>query len=599
MIIAGKTIHETLATAIKACRRHLLFAAFFSFFVNLLYLTQTIYMLQVYNRVMPTNGLMTLLYISLMAAFAYFTLAALDNLRGRLMVRSGMRLDALLATKVMRHVLALPRQTSGPVRFQNAMRDFDQFKAALSGPGVSALFDVPWILIYVVLCGLLSPWLGLLCLGAAGAMALISWLQERATVGRLTQAGKQMAKAHAMQDQLLQRSDTIRALGMVNAVVTAQSSRRREGLEDGLSAAMSGNRYRTAAKFIRLIMQSAGLGVGTLLAIDHQISPGGVFAASLLISRSMSPIDQIITSWKTLVNGYNSFFELNDLFTVSHAERPVTALPAPQGMVQVEALSILNQVQRQYVLNQVSFIVKPGEILGVIGPSGAGKTTLARVLVGAENYDVGHVRFDGADRREWDSQRLASHIGYVPQDTCLFEGSIRDNICRFENLTGSDMEEIDAAVVQAARDADIHELILRLPNGYNTLLGPNGTGLSAGQAQLIALARALYRRPKVLVMDEPNSNMDGQGETLLIRALMLFRELGGSVIVIAHRAGVLACVDNVMILQGGRIQFYGTREEAAQAQARAGVLPDTPKSANEPNAPGAGARPRPRLKADQ
>ena len=599
MVIAGKKIHETLAGAVDACRRHLVFAAVFSFFVNLLYLTPTIYMLQVYNRVMPTNGLMTLLYISLMAAFAYLTLTALDNLRGRLLVRSGMRLDGLLATQVMRHVLALPRQASGTVRFQNAMRDFDQFKAALSGPGVSALLDVPWILIYVVLCGLLSPWLGLLCLVAAAAMALITWMQERATMDRLTHAGRQMAKAYATQDQLLQRSDTVRALGMVGAVVTAQSARRREGLDEGLQASLAGNRYRTAAKFIRLVMQSAGLGIGTLLAIDHQISPGAVFAASLLISRSMTPIDQIITSWKSLVNGYNAFFELNDLFTVSHAERTVTALPAPQGLVQVESLSILNQVQRQYVLNQVSFTVKPGEILGVIGPSGAGKTTLARVLVGAESYDVGHVRFDGADRREWDSQRLAAHIGYVPQDICLFEGSIRDNICRFENITAADTEEIDAAVVQAARDADIHELILRLPNGYNTLLGPNGAGLSAGQSQLIALARALYRRPKILVLDEPNSNMDGQGETLLVRALMLFRELGGSVIVIAHRAGVLACVDNVLILQGGRVQFFGTREEAAQAQARAGVLPETPKTGNGPDTAETGAQTRARLKADQ
>ncbi len=598
MIVAGKKIHETLATALRACRRHLGFAALFSFFVNLLYLTQTIYMLQVYNRVMPTNGVMTLLYLSLMAMFAYLTLAALDNLRGRLLLRSGMRLDALLAQNILRHILALPRQALSTFRFQNAMRDFDTFKAAVSGAGVTAVFDAPWIIIYVLLCTLLSPWLGLLCLVAAGLMALLTWAQERATLKRLTLAGQQMARAHAAQDQIMQRSDTVRALGMVDAMVAAQTLRRREGIDDGVQAGMSSNGYRTASKFLRLVMQSAGLGFGTLLAIDHKISPGGVFAASLLISRAMAPIDQIIMSWKGLVNGYNSFLQLNELFNVAQSERIVTTLPAPEGLIQVENLSIVNQAQRQYVLNQVSFTLKPGEILGVLGASGAGKTTLARVLVGADAYDVGNVRFDGADRREWDSQRLAAHVGYVPQDTCLFEGSIRDNICRFEIQTSSNLEDIDAAVVQAARDADIHEFILRLPNGYNTVLGPQGSGLSAGQAQLIALARALYRRPKILVLDEPNSNMDGQGEALLIRALMLFRSLGGSVVVIAHRTGVLAAVDKVLILQGGRVQFFGTREEAAAAQARLAGMPDIPpQSANEPDTPDLEKnRTRPRIK---
>ncbi len=587
MIVAGKKIHENLTTAVKGLRRHLAFAATFSFFVNLLYLTQTIYMLQVYNRVMPTNGLMTLLYLSLMAAFAYFTLAALDNLRSRLMVRSGLRFDALLATQVLRHLLALPRPALAGFRFQNAMRDFDQLKASLSGPGVMAVFDAPWIIIYVVLCTILSPWLGLVCLVAAGVMAALAVAQERATHKRLTEAGQLMAKAHAAQDVITQRADVVRALGMVDAMVAIQGRRRREGIDDGVKAGLSNSGYRTASKFVRLVMQSAGLGIGTLLAIDHQLSPGAVFASSLLISRAMTPIDQIIASWKSLVAGQNAFLQLNELFNTARDDAPLTLLPAPKGLIQVESLSVINPQAKQYILNTVSFAVKPGEILGVIGPSGAGKTSLARILVGADNYDVGAVRFDGADRREWDAQRLARHIGYVPQDVSLFEGTIRDNICRFEHLTNSSIEEVDAAVVQAARDADIHEMILRLPNGYNTQLGTGGGGLSAGQSQLVALARALYRRPSILVLDEPNSNMDGQGEALLVRALSLFRSLGGSVVVIAHRAGVLQIVDQVLILQGGRVQFFGTREEAAAWQQRGGMLPpeNPPQSANEPDEP--------------
>ena len=570
MIVAGKKIHETLVDALKACRRHLVYAAIFSFFVNILYLTQTLYMLQVYNRVMPTNGYMTLVYLSLMAMFAYLTLAVLDNLRGRLLLRSGVRLDNMLAQQTMRHIIALPRQAQTGFRFQNAMRDFDQFKAATSGMGVSAIFDAPWCVIYLALCTLLHPWLGALCLVAIVLMGLLTWLQERATIQRLMAASQLMNRSHAAQDLIMQRSDTVRALGMVDAMVAAQSNRRREGIADNVAAGMYTNRYRTAGKFLRLVMQSAGLGFGTLLAMEHKISPGAVFAASLLISRAMTPIDQILSSWKSLVGGYNSFMNLNDLFMVGEAFRNVTNLPPPEGLIQVENLSVVNQAQRQYILNQVSFTVKPGEVVGIIGPSGAGKTTLARILAGADGYDVGHVRLDGADRREWDSQKLARHIGYVPQDVALFEGSIRDNLCRFESIIdGANIEEIDAAVVQAARDADIHEFILRLPNGYNTVLGPGGSGLSAGQSQLIALGRALYRRPKILVLDEPNSNMDQQGEALLVRALTLFRELGGSVIVVAHRAGILGAVDNILILQNGRVQFYGPRDQATQVRVQA------------------------------
>ncbi len=595
MIVGGKKIHEALVEALKGLRRHLGYAAAFSFFVNLLYLTPTLYMLQVYNRVMPTDGRMTLLYLSLMAIFAYFTLAALDNLRSRLLVRSGLRLDAALSSKVLRHILALPRQAMSNFRFQNAMREFDVLKAALSGAGVAAIFDAPWIIIYVGLCFLLNPWLGLVCLVSAGLMALLSWAQERQTMKRLTMAGQLMAKAHTAQDVITQRSDTVRALGMVDAMVAIQKARRREGIDDGVQAGLANSRYRTASKFLRLLMQSAGLGIGSLLAIEHQMSPGGVFAASLLISRSMTPIDQIIASWKSLAGGYNAFMQLNELFVTAREDVVLTQLPAPQGLIQVEGLSVINQEQRTYVLNQVSFALKPGEILGVIGPSGAGKTTLARVLAGADSYDIGAVRFDGADRREWDTQRLAEHIGYVPQDICLFEGTIRDNICRFEHMTNPAIEDVDAAVIQAARDADVHDFILRLPNGYNTQLGPGGMGLSAGQSQLIALARALYRRPKILILDEPNSNMDGQGEALLLRALTLFRSLGGSIVVIAHRAGILSSVDRVLILQGGKVQFFGTREEAAQAQARA--LGEQPPAANEGDAtPDGKTRARPKLK---
>jgi PrtD family type I secretion system ABC transporter len=565
MLIAGRKIHPQLEDALKACLPHFKNAFLFSFLVNLLYLAPTLYMLQIYDRVMPTNGVMTLLFLSVFILIAFMVLALLDNLRSRLMMRLGARLDRLLSAGVLRQVLAQGardiRQGADGFRFQNALRAFDQFKAAISGAGALAVFDTPWVVIYIFLCFLLHPILGLVCLFGTVIMALLTWLNERSTHEQLNLAGQAMARAHISQDIITQRADTVRALGMVEQMVSLQNLRRRAGQEDGIKAGMVGGKYRVLSKVFRLVMQSAGMGIGALLAIDHLISPGAVFAASLLISRAMSPIDQVITSWKGLVGGYNAFFQIDDLFQSAEAKTAITALPDPQGLVQVENLTVVNTLQRRYFLQGVTFQVNPSEILAIVGPSGAGKTTLARVIVGADQFENGYIRFDGADRRDWDPNSLARFIGYVPQETVLFEGTVRDNICRFEHLNSdSNPEDIDAFVVQAAKDCSIHEIILRLPKGYNTELGPNGVGLSAGQSQLVALARALYRRPKILVLDEPNSNMDSQGEAMLVAAMLLMRSLGGSVIIIAHRAGVINHIDKILVLEGGRVQYFGDKE---------------------------------------
>ncbi len=573
MVLLGKKINGVLANALETCKPHFVNVMIFSLFLNVLYLTPTIYMLQVYNRVMPTGGLATLFFLSLITIIAFLVLAMLDNLRTRLLVRSGLKLDMELSGPIMTQILSMQVRSTEARSTTNVMRSFDSFKQAISGQGFLALCDAPWIVIYILLCFLLHPYLALVCLAGAVILTILAVMNERATYKQLTQATQGMARAYATQDVLTAKADVISALGMREAMVMSQMRTRHEAMESSLHAGMSGNRYRAAAKFFRLLLQSVGLGVGALLAVENKISPGAVFAASLLISRATAPIDQTIASWKSLVAGYNGFFSLNDLFNSVEAKPDYVRLPAPRGQLDLEGVSVANHELKTYLLANVSFSLQPGEVVGVIGPSGAGKTTLARVIVGAEVYDTGAVRVDNGERREWDPQRLAKYIGYFPQDTVLFEGTVRDNICRFDHVLTADMEAVDAAVVRAAQAAGVHELIMRLPHGYNTRIGINGQGLSAGQSQLIGLARAFYGEPSLLVLDEPNSHLDSAGEEMLAKAIAGFRAGGGSVVVIAHRAGILAVVDKLLVLQSGRVQYFGTREGWTKQLEKAAAKP--------------------------
>lgn len=319
------------------------------------------------------------------------------------------------------------------------------------------------------------------------------------------------------------------------------------------------------SKFIRQFLQSAALGVGAWLAIHQEISAGAIFAASLLMSRALTPMEQVITSWRSLIRGYNAFRAVDKALNEQDAKPVLTALPAPSGLVEVEGLTVQHPDQKTLILQGVSLRINPGELVGVAGPSGVGKSTLARMIVGSDAYEVGTIRFDGAERRDWDPELLARHIGYLPQDSALFGGSIRDNICRFETARGGNEDEIDQAVVTAAKLAGVHEMVLQLSKGYNTVLGLNGQGLSGGQGQRVALARALYRDPAVLVLDEPNAYLDGAGEAALISAMDATRARGGSVIIVAHRTSVIERASKLLMLANGRVQFFGTPQQWAEA----------------------------------
>tara|TARA_R110002012_G_scaffold322025_2_gene553838 strand:- start:19865 stop:21598 length:1734 start_codon:yes stop_codon:yes gene_type:complete len=552
---------EPLAEALVACRTHFVWAAIFSALVNLLYLTPTLYMLQIYDRVVPTGGLTTLVLVTVAAVFALATLAGLDWLRTRLLLRAGLRLDRLLAGRVLARVVDL--QTKAPNT--QALREFDNVRGVLGGPGMLAVLDAPWTPIYLGACFLLHPALGALTLVGGILLFGLAWLNERDSRPRLNRAIQSTNAAYAAQENIAGQTEVVRALGMRQASINRQIEQRREATGQHADAQFSGGRYSGLIKFLRLTLQSLALGLAAFLAVRGQISTGSIIAASVLLSRAVAPVELMVGAWPGLIQARASWKNLNDLFVGTAArDQPRTALPAPAGALSVEGITVRFPDTEAPQLRAASFKLAPGQTLGVVGASGSGKTTLARVIAGALTPTAGTVRLDGAEYDARDGDELARHIGYLPQVPSLFAGTIKDNISRFAAASGTRTEAIDAGAVAAAVAAGAHEMILRLPHGYDTVLGPFGHGLSAGQAQRVALARALYGDPVLLVLDEPNSNLDQEGESALMAAVLAAAARGAAVVIIAHRAGVLARVDRLLMLRDGAVQLEGPREEVLE-----------------------------------
>lgn len=546
-----------MRAALALCRRHFLSAAAFSALVNLLYIVPTLYMLQVYDRVVPTQGLQTLLFLTMVLLFALATLSLLDRVRSRLLVRAGVQLDAALAPLILDATLGRPDL---PIARQ-ALREFDTMRGTLTGAGILALFDAPWVPIYVLVCFLVHPWIGLVAILGCVILPLIAWANERATRSRLDRAQMIASVSYANQDALLASSDSIRALGMRRAVVARQLRQREAMLVAQTEASFAAGGYLTATKFTRLALQSLALGLGALLAVDNLISGGAIFAASFLIARALAPIEQLIGTWKTIVQAQQSYRSLNGLLEGNVGQPEPTRLPAPQGAVTLEGVTVLNEARDGAILNAVSLRIEPGEVVAIVGPSGAGKSTFARAIAGALSPDRGTIRFDGADAGDWDPEQLARHIGYLPQDSALFAGSVAENIARFAGELGEDRATLDAAVVAAAGKVGADSLIRRLPNGYDHQLKLGGRGVSAGQAQRIALARAVYGDPRILILDEPNAHLDSEGDAALVAALAVLKQEKRTILIVSHKLGILPVVDKMLVLREGRAEIYGPRDE--------------------------------------
>ena len=550
--LIGIDVPAPLADALRQCRRHFVFAAVFSLLINILYLAPTLYMLQVYDRVVPTAGKTTLLFVTLALALALVSLSGLDMVRNRLLIRASERVDALLAPKILEQMMA--GETPGT---SQAMRDFDAIRTTIGTPIAAAMFDAPWTPVFLLVAFMLHFWIGIMAVISAILLVSLAWTNQRSTQARMEVATTTMATVLNAQQAAAIQGPTIRGLGMTGAMVARQLDSRRIALAHMVGAQMVGSRLTATSKFFRMFVQSSALGLGALLAIAGDISAGAIIASSVLLSRALQPIESIIAGWTSLATARAAVHRLSRVLENIGQDRAYTALPEPKGVVEVEGAGVRGSEGRP-ILMGVSFRAQPGKILGIIGPNGSGKTTLGRILVGAIQPTIGAVRLDGARLTDWDPAELGRYIGYMPQEPSLFEGTIKQNISRFAmGATAEEMRQIDEAVVAAANEAGVHELVLQLPEAYETRLGLMGSGLSLGQAQRIALARALYGSPVVLVLDEPNAFLDTAGETALIGTLTRARQRGATVIVIAHRRAVVDSADELLVLDQGRPTLMG------------------------------------------
>lgn len=568
-----------VSTALDACRPHIAAAAFFSALINILYLAPTIYMMQVYDRVVPTGGVITLVWITAVLALAIGTLTALEATRSRILMRVSLRLNRLLSGDILDRLMSRAKVKQGDPSTTQAIREFDTIRQTISGQAASAVFDVPWTPLYILVAFMIHPILGLVIIAAGALLVTLAVVNEKHTAGKSARAHRATTLAYNAHQSTVAEAEAIRALGMRRAMVSKQIVQRAEGLEATNDVQVLGVRYNTLVKFIRMFTQSLALGVGAWLAVMGQISVGSIIAASVLLSRGLQPVEQLVGSWPAIMQARNALGTIRKLYestTSPDAER--TSLPNPKGHLEVERIILKAPAGGDLILRNVSFALKPGEVLGVIGPSGSGKSTLARIAAGAVAPDAGEVRVDGASIADWDAEALAQHVGYLPQNMALLPGTISENISRFRSAIATDKAEIDREVIAAAKLAGAHDMILQLPNGYDTVIKTNGFELSAGQAQRVALARALFGNPQVFILDEPNSALDQDGEEALDRAVKTMVARGAAVMIVAHRTAILNNADKLLVLNEGTVAQYGSRQEVVEelrkrAASRANVVP--------------------------
>lgn len=547
-----------LRNALRACRRHFWAVGIFSGLINLLYLAPSIFMLQVYDRVVPTRGVPTLLVLSLILAVSLIVFALLDTVRIRLLMRASIRLEKMAAGNILHRIVG----TGGasPAQRAQAMRDFDTLRGTLTGPAIIALFDAPWAPIYIIISWLLHPWIGVLALVSSLLLIALAVGSDWAIKRSVADVSNRTSNAYRSQDYSIQASEVARALGMREAVVTRHLAERADLARRQSDIAGSSGSFLAATKFLRLFLQSMALALGAYLAINQQISAGAIFAASLILGRALQPVEQILNAMKNVMAAQTAYKNLDQFCRLPDVTAMRTTLPPPRGRIEVDGVTVKVPGSDRVLLDNLSFVIEPGTIVALVGPSGAGKSTMLRTLAGAIVPDDGEVRVDGARLSDWNPDELGRHVGYMPQTPTLFPTSVHANISRFRSLTEGGSEALDKEVLAAATLAGAHEVILRFEHGYDTRLAVReGGGLSSGQRQLVALARALFGSPAIFYLDEPNAHLDINGETRLIATLQELKARGATVIVSTHRTGLLQAVDKVMLLRDGVIQVYDDR----------------------------------------
>ncbi|SDR10613.1 ATP-binding protein HasD [Pseudomonas sp. UC 17F4] len=542
--------------ALKACRAGFANIGLFTAVINLLMLAPALYMLQVYDRVLSSGNEMTLLMLSLMVLGLFAFMGLLEWVRSLVVIRLGTQMDMRLNPRVFE--AAYQASLAGHKGAANqVLSDLTTLRQFATGQALFAFFDAPWFPVYLLVMFLFSPWLGLMALVGAVLLTILAWVNERLTQAPFAEAGQLAQQAGQQAGANLRNAEVMEAMGMLAAV-----GQRWASLHHGFLLRQNLGSERTAAvtavsKSLRLTLQSLVLGLGAWLAIEQLITPGMMIAGSILMARVLAPIDQLIAVWRQWGSARQAYERLHSLLSEQPPRALGMPLPAPSGRLLVEQLSALQPGTRKPCLANLGFELAAGDSLGIIGASGSGKSTLARLLVGAAIPAAGKVRLDGAELQQWDKGLLGAHIGYLPQDVQLFAGSIAENIAR--------LGEVDShQVVAAAQLAGVHELILKLPNGYDTQLGEGGAGLSGGQRQRIGLARALYGLPALIVLDEPNSNLDDFGERALLEAIRQVKAQQRTLILITHKSSLLAAVDKLLVLQNGQMQAFGPTARVLQ-----------------------------------
>ncbi|MEN2394231.1 type I secretion system permease/ATPase [Pseudomonas halotolerans] len=549
------THHGTeLKDALAVCKGSFLCVGFFSFFVNLLMLVPSFYMLQVYDRAVGSASQSTLLMLTLIMLLLMITMGGLEWVRSRIMVRISTRLDTLLGQRLFDASFKRALNTNGMNATAQPLSDLNALRQFLTGNGLFAFFDAPWIPIYLAVMFIFHPWYGWMGVGSAVLLGALAFVNEKLTHAPLQAANREQIAATTFTNKSLRNAEVVESMGMLASLRQHWNGQTHKVLTLQSLASDRAATMMAMSRTFRQIVQSLMLGLGAYLTINHEISPGLMIAGSILLGRALAPIDQLIGVWKGFLGARSQYARLHELLVKIAAEPERMSLPAPEGAIRVEGLSVGSPDNRKPIIRGVDFQVAAGEVVGIIGPSGAGKSTLARALLGIWPNLAGTVRLDGADISQWRRDELGQYIGYLPQDIELFEGSISQNISRFGPVNAP-------AVVAAARMAGVHELVLQLPDGYDTLIGANGGGLSGGQRQRIGLARALYGEPRLVVLDEPNSNLDDAGEKMLAQALQKLRQSRATVFVITHRSGVLAQVDKLLVLNHGELSLFGPRDK--------------------------------------
>lgn len=552
--------YPELAASFNDVKSYFIYAGLFSAAVNLLMLVPVIYMLQVYDRVVSSGSYSTLAMLTLLMVALTAALGGFEWVRSMILIAASNRIEKNLRRRVSDATFKRALLTGGAVSNSQPLSDLSSLRQFLTGNGLFAFFDAPWFPIYVFVMFMFHPLFGYAAIFAGIVMVALAYTTEKVTSKKLQDANSQSNWINNQVNGTLKNSEVIAAMGMADDLRHRQEKRFDQVLTLQTDASRSAGLLQSLSKTFRMVMQSLLLGLGALLALRQEISPGMMIAGSLLLGRALAPIDMLVGTWKGFTLARGQYDRLGQLLNQIPKDADTMSLPAPTGKLSAEQVMVVPPGSKNIVVRGVNMELNAGEALGIVGPSASGKSCLARALLGIWPTYSGKVRLDGADIFAWDRAELGPYIGYLPQDIELFDGSISENICRFGDVDPD-------KVVEAARTAGVHDLILHLPQGYDTVIGGSGGILSGGQRQRIGLARAIYGSPKYLVLDEPNSNLDDQGERELVEAIRRIKSEGATVIIITHRTMVLQCVDKILVMRDGAASHFGPRDQVLAALA--------------------------------